>query len=87
MAGDVPGRVSGEVEIRRHGSAEVAESDMHGDADTTFQRSADVVAVPRDTLGYVGVDSAGEEEATRVLDLVRIRSEEHDETDNTESRC
>lgn len=41
---------------------------MHGDADTTLERSTDVISVPCNTHGYQGVDARSSEESTDILD-------------------
>lgn len=66
-----------QVEEGRDGAAEVAEADVHGDTDTTLERAADVVSVPCDTLGHVGVDTRSQEEAAGVLDGVGVADDEH----------
>lgn len=64
------------------GGIKLTEANMHGNADTTFDTSANVVAIPGDTLGNVGIDSHGEEETSGILDMGVLRSEQHDQTDN-----
>jgi hypothetical protein len=56
-----------EVDERSENTTEVTETDVHGDTDTTLGGTTDVVTVPGDTLGNVGVDTASEEEDTGVL--------------------
>lgn len=60
----------------------LTESNVHGNADPTFDAAADVVAIPGNTLGNVGIDSHSEEETSGVLDMGVLRSEQHDQTDN-----
>lgn len=84
----VVGSVVLAVDKARDSTTEVTEADVHGNTDTTLERTADVVAVPGDTLGNVGVDTAGDEESTKVLGAVGFDSGEDDETnysDNAES--
>lgn len=51
-------------------------------SDTPLRRSADVVAVPGDTLGHVGVDAHGSEECTGVLEGVVGRGDLQDEAED-----
>ena len=74
-------RVSRAVDIRGDHTANVAEGYVHGHADTAFGGAADVVTVPGDALGNVGVDAAGDEEDADVFDGVVLRGDEHDEAD------
>lgn len=41
-------------ETREH-TSEIPETDLHGDTDRALGRTADVVSVPGNGLGYVGV--------------------------------
>jgi len=61
------GRVLLEVDERSKDTTEVTETDVHGNTNTTLCGTTNVVAVPGDTLGNVGVDTAGKEEDTGVL--------------------
>jgi hypothetical protein len=79
----VPRLIAGEEEIRRHGSAEVAEADVHGNTDTTLERAANVVAVPSDTLRDVGVDTRGHEEAANVAHRAVLGNQKHYHADNS----
>ncbi len=49
---------------------EVTEAYVHGDPDTALDGTADIVAVPGDTLGHVGVDAGGDDEAGEVFDMI-----------------
>jgi hypothetical protein len=49
--------------------------------DAAFCRSADVVAVPGDSLRDVGVDAAGDEEDSNVFYDVVLAGDQHDEAD------
>lgn len=81
-AGVVAGAVLGQEEVGRNGTAQVAEADVHGNADTALEGTANVVAVPRDTLGDVGVDTRGEEEAAKVADTgIRRRNQANQSND------
>lgn len=82
MAGDELGRVFLEVDESGHDTAEVAETDVHGDTDTALGGATDVVAVPGDTLRDVGVDARGHEEDTGVLDVRVLRCDLHDQAEN-----
>lgn len=77
MTGPESGRVPGQVDVRSSHTAQVSETDVHGNTDTTLERATDVVAVPCDTLGYVGVDAADSEEAADVAHDVARRTKEH----------
>jgi hypothetical protein len=57
---------------------------VHGNANTTLERTTNVVAVPGDTLGNVGVDTAGDEESGEVLGTVGFNSSKDDETNDAE---
>lgn len=61
---------------------------MHGDSNTTLDGTAHVVAVPGQTLWNVGVDAHGEQEASKVLDVVVLAYDLDDETcDGEESKA
>lgn len=58
-------------------------ADVHGNADTTLDRSTNVVAVPGYTLGYVGVNAGGDQEAAEVLGANTIDASENREANDT----
>ena len=74
------------VDVGGNNTTNVAEGDVHRHADTAFGRAADVVAVPGDALGDVGVDAAGDEEDADVFDGVVLGGDEHDESDEAAVR-
>lgn len=74
-------RISRAVDVRGNHTADVAESDVHRHSDAALGGAADVVAVPGDALGHVGVDTAGDEEDADVFDGVVLGGDEHDEAD------
>jgi len=76
-------RISGAVDVGGDHTTNVAEGYVHCHADTAFGRAADVVAVPGDALGDVGVDAAGDEEDADVFDGVVLGGDEHDEADES----
>ena len=61
------------VNVSGDDTADVTECNVHCHANATFGRAADVVAVPGDALGDVGVDAAGDEEDADVFDGVVLR--------------
>jgi len=73
--------ISRAVDVSSNGTSDVSESDVHRHADSTLGGSANVVAVPRDALGYVWVYAACDEEDSDVLDGVVLTADEHDEAD------
>jgi len=77
------GGVGRAVDVGGDYSADVAESDVHGHSDTAFCGAADVVAVPGDALGHVGVDATGDEEDADVFDGVVLGGDEHYEADES----
>lgn len=87
VAASVVGSVVLAVDKARDGTTEVTKADVHGNTDTTLEGTTDVVAVPGDTLGNVGVDTAGDEESTKVLGAVGFDSGEDDETNHTIQKC
>lgn len=87
VAASVVGSVVLAVDKARDGTTEVTKADVHGNTDTTLEGTTDVVAVPGDTLGNVGVDTAGDEESTKVLGAVGFDSGEDDETNYTIQKC
>jgi len=70
----------GKVDETGKHTTEVTETDVHGDTDTALGGSADVVAVPGDTLGHVGVDAACEEEGAGVFDVGVGGGDQEDQT-------
>lgn len=83
VAGAVVRSVVLAVDEARDGTAEVTEADVHGDTDTSLERAADVVTVPGDTLGNVGVDARGDEEAGKVLGTVVLDTGKDSEAKDT----
>lgn len=53
---------------------------MECNAHTSLDTSANVVAVPRHTLGHVGIDSRGEEKASSILGVWVFRNLQQDQT-------
>lgn len=87
VTGAVVGGIILAVDEARDGTTKVTEADVHGNTNTTLERTTNVVAVPGDTLGNIGVDTAGDEESGEVLGTVGFDSSKDDETndgDNTE---
>lgn len=82
VAGSVVGSIILAEDEARDGTTQVTEADVHGDADTSLERATDVVTVPGDTLGNVGVDAAGDHEGGKVLGAVALGAEEDGETDD-----
>lgn len=74
-------RISGAVDVGGDHTANVTKGDVHRHTDTAFGGAADVVAVPGDALGDIGVDAAGDEEDADVFDGVVLGGDEHDEAD------
>lgn len=62
------------------GTTQVTETDVHGNTDTSLERATNIVTVPGDTLGNVGVDTAGDHEAGKVLGVVVVSAEKDGET-------
>ena len=88
VAGSVVGSIILAEDEARDGTTEVTEANMHGNTDTTLEGTTDVVTVPCDTLGNVGVDAGGDHEASKVLDRVVLNSEEESEANHTVNvRC
>ena len=71
------------VDVRGDHTSDVAKCDVHRHSDATLGGAADVVAVPGDTLGYVWVYAARDEEDADVLDGVVLAADEHDEADES----
>lgn len=67
------------IDVRTDSTSEITEADVHGDADSPLQRAANVVSVPGYTLGHVGVDAAGDEEASSVAGVVIFGRKKKDE--------
>ena len=63
-------------------TAEVTESDVHSDTDTALDGAAHVVAIPGESLGDVGVDSAGEQEGSGVFGVVVVAGDLENETED-----
>lgn len=59
-------------------------ANVHGNTNTALEGTTDVVAVPGDTLRNIGVDTAGDEESSKVLGAVGVDSGEDDETDHSD---
>lgn len=81
VTGRKPRRISRAIDVSSNRTSDISESDVHRHADTALSGAADVVAVPRDALGHVRVDAAGDEEDADVLDGVVLATDEHDEAD------
>ena len=79
---NVPWRVFRQEAVSRNGTTQVAETDVHGDTDTTLETATDVVAVPCNTHGYQWVDTRSSEEGTGVLDAGLTGTGKHGESDN-----
>jgi hypothetical protein len=58
-------------------------ADMHGDTDSSLQRSTNVVAVPGNTLRHVGVDARGNQEAGEILGTKAFGASQNCETSDT----
>ena len=78
---NVPWRVFRQEAVSRDGTTQVAETDVHGDTDTTLETATDVVAVPCNTHGYQWVDTRSSEEGTGVLDAGLTGTGKHGESD------
>jgi hypothetical protein len=76
------GRVFLEVDEGSEDTAEVTETDVHGDTDTTLSGTTNVVTVPGDTLRDVGVNATGKEEDTGILDVGVIRADLENNTEH-----
>lgn len=79
VAGQKLGRVLGLVDVGGDAATKIAETDVHGDADTTLDRSTDVVTIPCNTLRNVGVDTRRSKECAGVLDVRLVRRSKQDE--------
>lgn len=84
MARVVSWRVSRPICECRNGTTQVSETDVHGDTDTTLGRTANVVSVPGDTHGNVGVDTGGSQEGTKVLNMGVVSGDQHGEANDRE---
>ena len=73
--------ISRPIDISSNHTSNVSKSDMHRHTHATLGRSANVVSVPSNTLGYVRVYAACDEEDADVLDGVILAADEHDEAD------
>lgn len=60
------------------------ETDVHGNANTALDRSANVVAIPSDTLRDIAVDAHDNEEASHVLDSLNANSSQDGESKHRE---
>jgi len=80
------GLISAAIDETGNGTTQVTETDVHSDTNTTLDATANVVAVPGDTLGYVGVDTGSGEESAGVLDVVVVGADLHDEAADTVGR-
>lgn len=60
----------------------LTKADMHGNAHSALDGTANVVSVPRDTLRDIGVDTASKEKASCIFDVRILGRNEHDEPDD-----
>jgi hypothetical protein len=58
-------------------------ADMHGNTNSSLQRSTNVVAVPGNTLRHVGVDARGDQEAGEILGTKAVGASQNCETSDT----
>ena len=54
---------------------------MECDAHTSLDAASNIIAVPRDTLGHVWIDSRGKEKASSIFGVCVLRSLQQDEAD------
>ena len=53
---------------------------MHRNTHRSLHGATNIVAIPRHTLGHIGIDTAPEEEATGILNVRILGRDEHNET-------
>lgn len=85
MTGEISRRVSGSVRESSDSTSKVTEADVHGNSNTTFGGSANVVTVPGNTHRYVGVNSSSGEEGSQVLNTRLVTGDQHDKSNDTET--
>lgn len=83
VALEIAGSIGLAVGETSDGTTKVTKTNVHGNTNGTFGGSTNVVSVPGDTHGDVGVDTACREEGTSVLNTRSRGGNQHDETDDT----
>lgn len=63
------------METKKH-----TESNVHSYTNATLDRSANIVTIPRHTLGNVRVDPGSKQKTARIFDMRVLRGNEHDQT-------
>lgn len=58
---------------------------MASNADTSLYATTNVVAIPSDTLRYIGVDTAGSKESAGILDVRVVGRDLHDESNDSQT--
>jgi hypothetical protein len=83
MTGSVARGFDGAEDESRNGTAKITKADMHGNTNSSLQRSTNVVAVPGNTLRHVGVDARGDQEAGEILGTKAVGASQNCETSDT----
>lgn len=55
-------------------------SDLHSHANTTLDRTSNIVTVPSSSLGNASIDACRSEEACEILDPMTLDGSQEDET-------
>lgn len=79
---DIPRRILRQKAERGNGTTQIPKADMHRDAHSALQATADVIPVPRDTHRHEGVDAGRREERPCVLNSRLGGGGEHGEAEN-----
>lgn len=80
MAREISGGILGPVGESSDSSSEIAEPHVHGNSNTALGRATDVIAVPCDTHGDVGVDASGCDKSSQILNMWVVGGNQQDET-------
>jgi hypothetical protein len=74
--------IPSKVRETREDATQVTEAYLHGNSNRAFSRATDVVAVPSNRLGDIGVDSGCRKEGPEVFILRLVGCELYDEPNN-----
>lgn len=72
--------------VARDHTSQVSEDNLHCDANAALRGTSNVVAVPGDTGGHVGIDTNSSKERSSVFDMGSLRCEQHEETSHPVTR-
>jgi len=82
MSGEVPWSIHGTEGETGNDTTEITETNMHGDTDSSFGSSTDVVTIPGNSHGNIGVDPRDDEEGAYILNMGIVSRNKENEAYN-----